>query len=154
MRQATIDYEAPLVQWACLATVTARYWANRTLCSAGAWQVWGAAECVGLPACAVWWMYGTPQSLCGNAACATPHHPTAPSQHYHCFMPPRAFQTSSQARLQNCEKLIQLRVRPSAWDTSASTERNFMKFDYFFFRKSVEEVRVSLKSDKNNRQFT
>ena len=46
-------------------------------------------------------------------------------------------------------------VRPSAWNNSAPTRRIFMTFDIWsIFRKSVEKIKVSLKSDKNNRQFT
>ena len=41
--------------------------------------------------------------------------------------------------------------RPSAWNKSAPTGRIFMKFDiWVFFRKSVERIQFSLKSDKNN----
>ena len=46
-------------------------------------------------------------------------------------------------------------VRPPAWNNSASTGRIFMKFDiWVFFSKSFEKIQVSLKSDKNNGQFT
>ena len=42
-------------------------------------------------------------------------------------------------------------VRPSAWNNSAPTGRNSMKFDiWVFFRKSFEIFYVSLRSDKNN----
>ena len=45
-------------------------------------------------------------------------------------------------------------VRQSAWKNSAPTEWIFMKFDiWVFFRKSVEQIQVSLKSDKNNGHF-
>jgi len=38
-----------------------------------------------------------------------------------------------------------------AWSDSAPTGRIFMKFNiYIFFRNSVEKIRDSLKSDKNN----
>ena len=48
-----------------------------------------------------------------------------------------------------------LSVCPSAWNNSAPTGRIFMKFDIkSIFRKSVEKIRVSLKSDKNNGYFT
>jgi len=40
-------------------------------------------------------------------------------------------------------------VRPSTWNNSAPTGRIFMKFDILtIFRKSVEKIQVSLKSDK------
>jgi hypothetical protein len=46
-------------------------------------------------------------------------------------------------------------VRPSACNNSAPTERIFMQFDIWgFFRKFVEKIQVSLKSDKNNGYFT
>ena len=46
-------------------------------------------------------------------------------------------------------------VCPSAWNISAPTGRIFMKFDiWIFFRKSVEKIYVSIKSDKNNGYFT
>jgi len=45
-----------------------------------------------------------------------------------------------------------------AWNNSAPTGRIFKKFDIrlflFFFRKSVEKIKVALKSDKNNGYFT
>jgi len=46
-------------------------------------------------------------------------------------------------------------VRPFAWNDSVPTGRIFVKFDiWVFFRKSVKETQVSLKSDKNNGYFT
>jgi hypothetical protein len=43
----------------------------------------------------------------------------------------------------------------SAWNSSAPTVRIFMEFDvYGIFRKSVEKIKVSLKSDKNDGYFT
>jgi len=48
-------------------------------------------------------------------------------------------------------------VRPSAWDKSTPTGRNFVEFDiwvFFFFRKSAEKIQVTLKSSNNNRYFT
>jgi hypothetical protein len=39
---------------------------------------------------------------------------------------------------------------PSAWNNSAPTGQIFIKFDFGTFRKSVQKVHVSLKSDKNN----
>ena len=43
----------------------------------------------------------------------------------------------------------------SAWNNSAATGRIFVYFQFLnIFRKSVEKIRVSLKSDKNNRCFT
>ena len=46
-----------------------------------------------------------------------------------------------------------LSVRPSAWYNSSTTDLIFMKFDIygFFFRMSVEEFQVSLKSDTEKR---
>ena len=42
-------------------------------------------------------------------------------------------------------------VRPSSWDNSAATGQIFMKFDIWIcLDKSVEKIRVLLKSDKNN----
>jgi len=46
-------------------------------------------------------------------------------------------------------------VRLSTWNTSAPTGRTFMKFySSGIFRKSVEKIQVSLKSDKNKGYFT
>ena len=45
-------------------------------------------------------------------------------------------------------------VRPSAWNNSAPTGRIFMVWYLSVFRKSVEKVQFSFKSDKNNRYFT
>ena len=46
-------------------------------------------------------------------------------------------------------------VRLSAWNNSAPTGRIFVKFDIrVFFRKSIEKIQDSLKSDHNNRYFT
>jgi len=58
-----------------------------------------------------------------------------------------------------CEKrlfaLSCLSVCPCVWNNSAVTGRNFMKFDIWgIFRNSVEEIQVSLKSEKNNGYFT
>jgi len=44
-------------------------------------------------------------------------------------------------------------VCPPAWNNSAATERIFMKFDMSIFRKSMEKIQVSFKSDKNNLYF-
>ena len=44
-------------------------------------------------------------------------------------------------------------VRLSAWNNSAPIKRIFMTFD-IIFRKSVDKIQVSLKSDKNNGYFT
>ena len=41
----------------------------------------------------------------------------------------------------------------SAWDNSAPTGRIFMKSDVIF-RKSIEKIQVSLKSDKNKQYST
>ena len=59
----------------------------------------------------------------------------------------------------NCEKLLLaspcMSVCPSSWNNSTSTGRIFMKVDiWVFLKKSVWEIQVSLKSDKNNRYFT
>jgi len=43
---------------------------------------------------------------------------------------------------------------PSVWHISVLPERIFMKFDTCVFRKFVEKIQVSLKSDKNNWYFT
>jgi hypothetical protein len=46
-------------------------------------------------------------------------------------------------------------ICPSAWNNSAPTGWSFMKFDILsIFRKSVEIIQISLKSDKTNRYFT
>ena len=45
-------------------------------------------------------------------------------------------------------------VRPSVWKNSATTGWILMKFHIWFFRKSVEKIQVSLKSDNNNGYFT
>jgi hypothetical protein len=43
----------------------------------------------------------------------------------------------------------------STWNSSATTERIFMKFDTWgLLEKTVEKIPVSLKSDKNNGYFT
>jgi hypothetical protein len=45
--------------------------------------------------------------------------------------------------------------RPSAWKNSPQNWRIVMSFDiWVFFRKSVDNIQVSLKSDKNNGYFT
>jgi len=67
------------------------------------------------------------------------------------------------ARSQNCEKRLLASsclfscpsVRLSAWYNSPPTGRVFMHFDiWVFFRKVVEKIQVSLKSDSNNGWFT
>jgi hypothetical protein len=46
------------------------------------------------------------------------------------------------------------RVCPYAWNNSTPTGRIFMKFLYLcVFRKSMEKMQVSLKSDKNKGYF-
>jgi len=45
-------------------------------------------------------------------------------------------------------------VCPSAWNNSAHIELTFMEFDMSIFRKTVEKIQVSLKSEKNNGYFT
>jgi hypothetical protein len=48
-------------------------------------------------------------------------------------------------------------VCPPAWNNSSLTGRIFIKFDiwvFFFFRKPVDKIEVSLNSDKNNGYFT
>jgi hypothetical protein len=46
-------------------------------------------------------------------------------------------------------------IRPSAWNNSAVTGRVFKKFYVWeFFEKSVQNIQVSLKSDKSNWYFT
>jgi ribosome biogenesis protein Nip4 len=48
-----------------------------------------------------------------------------------------------------------LSVRLSAWHNLTPTGRILMEFDiYTFFRKFVEKIKVLLKSEKNNRDFT
>jgi hypothetical protein len=61
----------------------------------------------------------------------------------------------------NCEKqllassCVRPSVRMSAWNNSAPIGRIFMKFWYVCaFRKYVEKIQVSLKSDKNSGHFT
>jgi hypothetical protein len=44
-------------------------------------------------------------------------------------------------------------VCPSVWNNSAPTGRVFLKSDTRIFRKSVEKIQVSLKSDNNNGYF-
>jgi hypothetical protein len=47
-----------------------------------------------------------------------------------------------------------LSVRPSVWNSSAPTGWILMKFDiWVFFRKYIEQIQVSLKSDKNSKYF-
>jgi len=63
------------------------------------------------------------------------------------------------ARSQNCEKRLLasscLSVRLDAWNNSRSHCADFHVTWYLnIFRKSVEKMEVSLKSDKNNRYFT
>ena len=58
------------------------------------------------------------------------------------------------AKLQKATVKIR-HVRLSARDNSAPTGRIFMKLDIWdFFRKSVEKIQMSLKSDKNKEYFT
>jgi hypothetical protein len=45
-------------------------------------------------------------------------------------------------------------VRRSAWNNSARTGRIFMKFCLRIFRKYIENIQVSLKSDNNSGYFT
>jgi hypothetical protein len=45
-------------------------------------------------------------------------------------------------------------VCPPAWNNSAATGCNFMKFDMNIFGKSIEKIQVSFKSDKNKLYFT
>jgi len=56
------------------------------------------------------------------------------------------------AHSQNREKRLLpsscLSIRLSAWNKSLRTGRIFMKFDISIFRKSVEKIEVSLKSDR------
>jgi len=61
-----------------------------------------------------------------------------------------------QVRSQNCERgLLVRRVCLSAWNNSGPNGRIIMKSDiWVFFEKSVEKIKVSLKSDKNNGYFT
>ena len=49
---------------------------------------------------------------------------------------------------------VHVSVYPSARNNSDRIERVFVKFDSFFFRKFVEKIQPSLKSDKNNGYFT
>jgi hypothetical protein len=54
-------------------------------------------------------------------------------------------------RSQNCEKRQLASSHLSAWNNSSPTGRIGMKFCiWVFFRKSVEKIKVLLKSDKNN----
>jgi hypothetical protein len=48
---------------------------------------------------------------------------------------------------------VRLSVRLSAWNNSAPTGRILMKLDIEPFRKSVENIQVTLKSYKNNGYF-
>jgi len=48
---------------------------------------------------------------------------------------------------------VRLSVCLSAWNNSASTGRVLMKIGLSTFRKSVEKIYISLKSD-NNKYFT
>jgi len=53
------------------------------------------------------------------------------------------------------KNFLQLSACISSWNNSAPTGRTFTKFDILsIFRKSVEEIQVSFKSDKNNGYFT
>jgi hypothetical protein len=58
------------------------------------------------------------------------------------------------AKLRKVTVSFVMSVRPSVWNNSAPTERLVMKFNLKLFRKSVEKIQVSLKSDKNNGYFT
>ena len=62
------------------------------------------------------------------------------------------------ARSQDCEKRRLasscLSVCLSSWNNSAATWRIFIRFDtWIFFRKSVQKIEVSLKSDENKEPF-
>ena len=58
--------------------------------------------------------------------------------------------------IRNYQLHVCLFVRPSVWNNWAPTARIFMKFFIFqyFFRKSVEKVKILLKSENNNRYST
>ena len=59
------------------------------------------------------------------------------------------------ATLQRANIIFFMSDRPSAKYSSASIGGIFMKFGiYAFFKKSVEKIQFSLKSDKYNRYFT
>jgi hypothetical protein len=49
---------------------------------------------------------------------------------------------------------VRLSIRSSAWNNSAPKRRIFMKFYTSIFRKSIKKIKISFKSDKNNRYFT
>jgi hypothetical protein len=54
------------------------------------------------------------------------------------------------ARLRKATLSLVMSVCLSSWNNSAATWRIFIKFDtWIFFRKSVEKIQVSLKSDDN-----
>jgi hypothetical protein len=57
------------------------------------------------------------------------------------------------AKLRKATISFIMSVCPSARNYSSPTGRIFMKFDTYF-RKYVEKIQVSLKSDKNNGYFT
>jgi len=58
-------------------------------------------------------------------------------------------------RLRKATISFVMSVRLSAWNYSASTGRIFTKlYIRRFFRKSVEKIQVTLKSNNNNRYFT
>jgi hypothetical protein len=57
------------------------------------------------------------------------------------------------AKLRQSNVSFVMSVCLSAWNSSASTGRIFLKF-LRIFRKSVDKIQVSLKSDKNNWHFT
>ena len=42
----------------------------------------------------------------------------------------------------------------SSWNSSTPTGRIFVKFHFRISRKSVKNIQISLKSDKNNAYFT
>ena len=58
------------------------------------------------------------------------------------------------AKLRKATISFVLSVRLSAWNSSAPTGRNFMTYVWALFRKPVEKIQISLKSDKNNWYFT
>jgi len=60
------------------------------------------------------------------------------------------------AASQNCGKRLLISSCPSAWNNSAHTVGGFFHAVWYLgiFRKSVEKIHVSLKSDKNEGHFT
>ena len=59
------------------------------------------------------------------------------------------------AKLRRVTVRFVMSVRLPACEISAQTGRGFVEFDtdFFFFRKSVEKIELSLKSDKKNGHF-